>query len=121
MGQEIQRRADGGISVAAVAGDPFKAVGVMGIFYEKAFPVAKTALKGRGLKALPKRERKKGLLRATGGQNCEFSGARLSAGMGFSEYLTEGESIRISTIPTIRLGRLRFCHIPTGTERGKRH
>ena len=91
MGQEIQRRADGGISVAAVAGDPFKAVGVMGIFYEKAFPVAKTALKRARFEGFTEAgTEKKGFLRATGGQNCEFSGARLSAGMGFSEYLTEG-------------------------------
>lgn len=29
-------------------------------------------------------------MRASGGQNCEFSGGRLSAGRGFQEYLTEG-------------------------------
>lgn len=42
----------------AVAGDPFEAVGVMGIFYEKAFPVAKTALKRASFEGLLKRERK---------------------------------------------------------------
>lgn len=63
----------------------------MGIFYEKAFPVAKTALKRARFEGFTEAgTEKRGFLRATGGQNCEFSGARLSAGMGFSEYLTEG-------------------------------
>lgn len=62
----------------------------MGIFYEKAFPVAKTALKRARFEGFTEAgTEKKGFLRASGGQNCEFSGGRLSAGMGFSEYLTE--------------------------------